>query len=149
MAYLEVILFKHAQERSVVSKFLSEYYSKFGEVQIIPNAVSTDIFNNPNASIIQNIRMKLNIPYDSRVFIMACDLITRKDPELVIKAFSKANIPNSLLLILGHGTLLKIVKELPIAMFDLLVMYPMFLIIIKRQTFLFPLLNQKVRDCLY
>jgi glycosyltransferase involved in cell wall biosynthesis len=112
MAYLEVNSFKHAQERSVVSKFLSEYYSKFGEVQIIPNAVSTDIFNNPNASIIQNIRMKLNIPYDSRVFIMACDLITRKDPELVIKAFSKANIPNSLLLILGHGTLLENCKRI-------------------------------------
>ena len=50
-------------------------------------------------------REELGISQDSFVFITAGELIERKNQTLAIKAFAKANIPNSYLLICGMGEL--------------------------------------------
>jgi glycosyltransferase involved in cell wall biosynthesis len=53
------------------------------------------------------IREKLDIPLDKKVFLSIGSLIKRKNPELIINAFKKANINsnNSILIILGNGKL--------------------------------------------
>lgn len=48
-------------------------------------------------------RAELGIPQDAFVFITVGELITRKNQELLIRAFSNANVTNAQLLICGSG----------------------------------------------
>jgi glycosyltransferase involved in cell wall biosynthesis len=107
----EINSFKKAQARTVVSAFLKEIYSGFGEIKVIPNAVPSDLFHKASSEEVKKLRKRLDIPFDAKVYIVAGDLIQRKDPVTVVSAFVQAQVSNSILLVLGKGPLLDACKQ--------------------------------------
>lgn len=107
----ELHSFGQAQARTVVSTFLKDTYSKYGEITVIPNAVPANIFFKATETEVKVYREKMGIPLFAKVYIVAGDLIPRKDPVMVIKAFVNAHVPDAFLLVLGKGPLLDECKK--------------------------------------
>ncbi|MDZ4666609.1 MAG: glycosyltransferase family 4 protein [bacterium] len=107
----ELKSFKNAQVRSVVSKSLGDLYGQNMSVIVIENAVPTDVFCKVTKAEKVQIRKKLNLPIDAKIYVLAGDLNKRKDPLLVIQAFVNAELKNAILLVLGKGPLLDSCKK--------------------------------------
>lgn len=107
----ELNSFKRADARTVVSTFLKDIYSEYGDIKVIPNAVPSDLFFKVSKEEITALRKNLNFPEEANIYIIAGDLIQRKDPITAINAFVQAKVPNSLLLVLGKGPLLDSCKQ--------------------------------------
>jgi glycosyltransferase involved in cell wall biosynthesis len=107
----ELKSFKQAQARTVVSAYLKDTYNKYGEISVIPNAVPPDIFFKATDTDVKLLREKMNIPLFAKVYIVAGDLIPRKDPILVIKAFVNAQVSDAVLIVLGKGPLMAECKK--------------------------------------
>jgi len=69
----------------------------------IQNGVDTEKFKPLDKENIIELKNKLNISYDKKVFITVGSLIPRKDVETVIKGFQRYNNDDSILLIAGAG----------------------------------------------
>lgn len=70
------------------------------KINYIRNGVDLERFNNLNKADLRN---KLGLDLNCKVFISVGHLSSRKDPVTIIKAFKKANLDNSILLFLGDG----------------------------------------------
>lgn len=70
------------------------------KINYIRNGVDLERFNNLNKTDLRN---KLGLDLNCKVFISVGHLSSRKDPVTIIKAFKKANLDNSILLFLGDG----------------------------------------------
>lgn len=103
--------FKRANARTVVSYYLKDMYHHLGEMNVIPNAVPANLFYKATESEVLSLRNKMRISVQAKVFIIAGDLIPRKDPIMVIRAFVKANLSDALLIVLGKGPLLDECKQ--------------------------------------
>ena len=108
----ELSSFKRANARTVVSYYLKDMYHHLGEMNVIPNAVPTDLFYKAKSSEVILLREQMGISVHARVFVIAGDLIPRKDPVMVIRAFVNAKLPDALLIVLGKGPLLDECKQI-------------------------------------
>lgn len=70
------------------------------KLDYIRNGVDLDRFNDLNKS---ELRSRLSLDLNCKIFISVGHLSSLKDPVTIIKAFNQANIENSLLLFLGDG----------------------------------------------
>jgi glycosyltransferase involved in cell wall biosynthesis len=88
----------------VVSKSISEMLQKMNNYNIgyVRNGTDIERFQNLDKN---NLREKLGIQKEKKIFISVGHLNSRKDPITIIKAFQKAKIENSQLIFLGDGNL--------------------------------------------
>lgn len=105
----------------LMAKMHLSYLNKINSPVVVSKSVSRMLLNNKNYEIgyVQNgvdlerfpiackldLREKLNIKSNAKVFISVGHLSSRKDPLSIITAFQSANIENSNLLFLGDGDL--------------------------------------------
>jgi glycosyltransferase involved in cell wall biosynthesis len=93
------------------SKSIKSKYQKIvsNNLFAVQNGVDVNrYFPSKNIKAKREVKKKLNMPIDQKIFIMSGVLIARKDPIMVINAFKKANQNNSAkLFVLGDGELLK------------------------------------------
>ncbi len=88
------------------SKSISKLYKEKNSLNIkyIQNGVDQNKFNIKNNK--NQLRKKLNLPLDKKIFISVGSLITRKDPLTIIKAFNNIkDYQNRKLIFLGDGFL--------------------------------------------
>lgn len=92
-----------------IQKRFSEQYGL--KSQCIQNGIDTDMtFDNPVEST-RELRKNLGLPLDKNIFVVCGSLIKRKDPETILKAFSKIEKDSSCMLLLGSGKLKKRLKK--------------------------------------
>jgi len=98
------------------SMSLSEiFYKKHSlKLNFIQNGVNRELYSVPSNEEKKEIREKLGIPQDKKVFISVGSLISRKDPLTLVKGFlaSEAAGNNSLLFIIGEGPLKADIKNI-------------------------------------
>lgn len=85
-----------------------KYQDQIPTMRVIQNGIDTSLFlpgKKPES------RSKLNLPFDTRIFISAGLLIKRKDPETVIKGFLSGAEKNDILIVLGSGDLYENLKQ--------------------------------------
>lgn len=95
------------------SKAVSEMHWKNNGVSTgyIRNGVDTSLYFPPTLSEKQALRRKLNIPLDSKVFVVVGHIIMRKDPLTIIEALKSMKTKSLNLLFLGEGDLLNRCKR--------------------------------------
>ncbi|EJE8693661.1 glycosyltransferase [Vibrio vulnificus] len=74
-------------------------------VSCINNGVDVNLYSPSSTEDVSAIKNDLNIPKDKVIFISTGHLSKRKDPEFLIEGFLKANLENSILLLVGDGEL--------------------------------------------
>jgi len=76
-------------------------------VHVVHNGINTQKFSAPSADTRRDLRTKLELPAEARIWIVSGHLSARKDPFFLINAWSKAFGGNEgeLLLFLGSGEL--------------------------------------------
>lgn len=95
------------------SKHNSMSIKRYGRKSlIIYTGVSPDYFKPLSYAERFKRRKELNINEGNKVFIYIANLIERKNPMALIKAFIKANVAHSILLIMGDGLLMNKCKDL-------------------------------------
>lgn len=77
----------------------------------IPNGIETEKWVNDTGLDKNGLREKLGLPLDKYIIISTGALIERKNPLVLIDAFKKAEVKDSVLLILGDGVLMEQCKE--------------------------------------
>jgi len=68
----------------------------------VDNQLISKIAGNTNS---ENIRKGWGIPMNAKVVVFCAKFIARKRPEDIIRAFAKANVENSYLIMVGDGPL--------------------------------------------
>ena len=106
MAKIHLYYLRHIDYPIVVSKSISKLLSKKNnfDISYIQNGVDIEKFKDIDKS---KLRKKLNIKDGEKIFISVGTLDSRKDPITIIKAFIKAKIKSSKLILLGNGYLIK------------------------------------------
>lgn len=75
--------------------------------QVVQNGVDESIYNRPTLSERLQLREKLDLPQESKIFIVVGAMIPRKQPEMVIRGFLESQAKaKGMLLIVGDGTLM-------------------------------------------
>lgn len=109
-------VYKNVDKAFAVGKNSFEYFKWAGikENSIItaPHAVDNSRFVCIEKDEANSLRKKLNIQQGETVYLYAGKLIPRKNISLLIKAFIKADLKNSKLIIVGNGPLENELKEL-------------------------------------
>lgn len=105
--YLELRAIKKSNITVSCSKTLKNKYKAIVSKNIIPiqNGIDMEKWKSKEVRSRNEMRNKLNISNETIVYISTNAIIYRKNPDILIKAFDKANIRNSVLLILGDGNL--------------------------------------------
>lgn len=94
-----------------------ERYKFYFPLDIIPTGIDVDKFNKENidTSVVQSIKDKYNLN-DKFVFCSIGRISSEKSIDVIIKAFAKANVENSVMLVCGTGPAVEelesLVKEL-------------------------------------
>ncbi|MGB9702739.1 MAG: glycosyltransferase family 4 protein [Candidatus Kapaibacteriota bacterium] len=109
-------VYKNTDGAIVIAEFMKK---QLAETTIIPEnkiefvyiGIELDKYNPLNFNKVE-LRKKLNIPPDSFVIINIARMDSLKDQGTLIKAFADANIPDSLLLLVGEGEHKNIYQEL-------------------------------------
>lgn len=91
-------------------------YAGLKEDQLVyaPHVVNNRAFECNSAACINKamqLKQELNIPAQDMVFLFAGKLEPKKDPSILLAAFTEASIPQSQLLIVGNGALEKELKD--------------------------------------
>lgn len=105
MAYCHLRYLKKIDGKIACSKSVSSMLKEKNNylIDYIQNGVDLEKYNCVNNQTKMEMREKLNIPLDKKVFISVGHLSDRKDPITIIKAFKK--IDNVFLIFLGDGYL--------------------------------------------
>ncbi len=95
MKYFHIKAMRSASLCVGVSKMVSSNISELGvkteNIKTIENGVDTSVFFRTNNCLeFSNVRSRLSIPQNAKVFISSGHLSLRKDPEFVIKSFISA-----------------------------------------------------------
>lgn len=92
-----------------VSKSLSEVLAtkKHLPFPYILNGIDEKTFKKPSAEEKRKLRVKLNIPRETKVFVSVGHLSTIKDPITTILGFKRAQLESAYLVFLGDGPLRK------------------------------------------
>ena len=87
-----------------VGQATKKYYAKYGveneRLLFVPHAIENSRFSNPSEIDFRN---KLNISTSSILFLFAGKFENKKNPILLLEAFSKLNVENIDLLFVGNG----------------------------------------------
>lgn len=103
----------YATDRLACSNYAGEWlFGKRKSFTVIPNAIDVSLFQF-NASVREDVRRTWNISPDCYVVGSVGRMVTTKNQEFLIEAFSKLQslLPNSLLLIAGSGPLRDMLEE--------------------------------------
>ena len=74
---------------------------------IICNGVDEDIYTSTSTEEKIELKQKLGLPLDSKIIVSVGALISRKQPDVIIRGFLASQVQeNSMLLMVGNGTLL-------------------------------------------
>lgn len=95
------------------SATISEMLNKHGvKSQVVCNGIDEDLYQ--PAALEEKIQLKqqLDLPDKFKIIVSVGALIPRKQPELLIQGFLASNAKNTILIILGEGTLLETCQEL-------------------------------------
>lgn len=109
LSKLNVYLFKRARKTIACSKSLALYYNRkyMLNVSYIRNGVQIP---DRNATDKSELRKKLKLPEDKRIFIYSASFNLRKDQMFLINIFEK-ELKDDVLLLLGDGPLFEKVRE--------------------------------------
>ncbi len=110
--YIKLFLLRFLFKRISLAFFCGtlnfEYFKFYGislkKLAFMPHAIDNNRFKLPPPSL-KEFKSSWGISHSTLVFLFAGKLELKKDPELLILSFIKANIPNSTLLIVGSGHL--------------------------------------------
>jgi len=103
----ELVAFKNATARTVVSKHLKNHYQNiYKNIQCIQNGVDSNLYYPIDELKKTELKKKLNIPLDKIIIISLGQLTDRKDPLTIINSFKSIKNNNDYQLIfLGEGPL--------------------------------------------
>ncbi len=103
----ELVAFKNATAKTVVSKYLKNHYQNIdSDIQCIQNGVESKLYYPINELEKTELKKKLNIPLNKIIIISLGQLTDRKDPFTIIKSFkSFKNNTDYQLYFLGEGPL--------------------------------------------
>lgn len=105
MSYSSINFLKKIDYRIVCSKSLKERWEKFLKVHSIENGVDISRYMPVTYDEKNGLRRKFKIPAENKIFIVSGVLTKRKNPLLIIEAFQKIKLKNSILIFLGEGEL--------------------------------------------
>lgn len=105
MAQKQLSLIKKRKNFIACSKSVATDFKKRNNVylEVIQNGVDTEIFYHVNEREKLELKSKLDIPLDKKLFISVGALIPRKDMSTVIMAFKNSQVEDAILLIAGDG----------------------------------------------
>lgn len=113
MAFLHLIRLRRFDRVIPCSCFIEEQVKKYGlKTTTIHTGVPMDYFSPLTLEERLARRIELDIPQDAKVFIFIANLIPRKNPEILIRAFRRVENANALLLVMGDGPLYDNCKNL-------------------------------------
>ncbi len=92
-----------ACSKAISSKFNSLYDIATNSIQ---NGIDTNRFF-PDRKLKHQLKMKLGLPADKRIFIVSSALTQLKNPQIIVEAFNQIRDPNLFLLFIGSGELLR------------------------------------------
>lgn len=92
-----------------IQKILKEEYRI--DAECVQNGVNTDFFKPLSIIEKQKLRKKLNLPIDKKIFLVLGSFRPRKNNGLIVNAFKKLNLQNSIVVFVGHGAEEEILKE--------------------------------------
>lgn len=95
------------------SNTLQKIFADLHSIKTVPiqNGVDTTKFLNISEVEKKNIRERLQLPAEEKIFISVGSLIDRKDPQTVIESFITANMKKEILVLLGDGSKLEELRE--------------------------------------
>ncbi len=106
MAFSHLIRLRRFDRVIPCSKFIASRIEKYGlRLSIIYTGVPMDYYAPLSFEERMARRRDLGIPQDAHVYIFIANLITRKNPEILVRAFQKEVNRNALLLVMGDGPL--------------------------------------------
>ncbi|AND42259.1 glycosyltransferase [Cytobacillus oceanisediminis] len=113
MAWQHIKALKQIDNPVACSNTIYKLLKKHGlELKVVQNGVDTNKFSSVSEIEKTDLREKLGLPKNKRIFISVGHLSARKDPITVIEGFQKSNFfKNSILLFLGEGTLIDECRE--------------------------------------
>ena len=113
IAKKEFHAFKNADIKTVVSKTLAGIYKEIPNIHVIQNGADESVFFMPDSELKLNLRKKLHLDLNAKIYISVGALSPLKDPETVLKAFlQKEKNTNEILLFLGEGSELEKLKSM-------------------------------------
>ncbi len=113
MAKSHVFVLRGFRNVITCSKFIAEQLAKYKlPLSIIYTGVPSNCYIPLDPSEKIERKKKLNISSDCKVYIFIANLIPRKNPAFLVKIFSDLKIPNTILLMMGDGELMKECREI-------------------------------------
>ncbi len=111
MAFSHLVRLRGFDRVVPCSEFIERKIKKYGmKLTTIYTGVPMGYFKPLTSEERKARRKELAIPQDAKVFIFIANLITRKNPEILIKAFQKVKDENIILLVMGDGPLYDICR---------------------------------------
>lgn len=108
-------VYKHIDKAFYVGSANKEYYKSFGlkENQLIfaPHAIDNDRFSLNHTQEVEELRNSLRILPEEILILFAGKLESKKNPELLLTAFSELKLKNVHLLFVGNGELRPSLEE--------------------------------------
>lgn len=107
-------IIKSSNNRIACSKSIAkEFYKNLGlKAEIIHNGVDLSQFKPINKEKKSQLRKKLSLSIEKKLFITCSNLIMRKNLQLIIEAFNQIKNTNLMLVIVGSGSEYKTLLEL-------------------------------------
>lgn len=114
LARRHISAFKKIKLPVSCSATISEMLDKHGvKSQVVCNGVDEDLYKPATPEEKIKLKQKLNLPEKFKIIVSVGALIPRKQPDLMIRGFSASQAAkNTILLILGEGTLLESCQEI-------------------------------------
>ncbi len=105
MAWEHLRMYKQIDHPIACSETIAELIDSHGvETEVIHNGVDQHKFTPSSADERRQLREKLDLPQDREIIISVGSLISRKDPQTLIKGFQKSKL-DATLVFLGDGPL--------------------------------------------
>lgn len=92
----------------IQKRFTSDYALNSSCIQ---NGIDTDMTIENDNERVHALRIKLGLDLDKTIFVVCGSLIKRKEPETILKAFSKMDLDSASILLLGSGKLENKLKQ--------------------------------------
>lgn len=115
LAYLHMDCIKKIDEPIACSRSISEDYQDNNKINIeyIQNGVDAGLFKPVSNELKLELRKKLNLPLDKKIFIGLGKQLKRKNNETIISAFGRQEIPENIeMFFAGEGPEYNNIKEL-------------------------------------
>ena len=114
LAQRQIMAFRKLNYSVAICNNLKKYMQSYGiESQTIYNGIDTSLFNPATKKERSELRQKLGLALDKKIFISVGHLNKRKDPETIIRGFLLSNAKNdSTILLIGDGPLRKYCQQL-------------------------------------